>query len=238
MTDEAPLISMVTATYGRSEELRRLIDSLCAQRRGGFELIVVDQNPDDRVADVLAAARSNLPVTHIRIKPEGVSHARNEGAKAAKGDWLIFPDDDCWYPDDFMDNLRALMEKTTGDIYSGRAINISGQTIMGSFPDEPTSITRETIWNTVIEWLTLFRAETFRESGGFDPLIGPGSGSPWGGYEIQDLVLRCLENGATGRYDPAIRGYHPEDRSERSSPENVTKMRRYSQGKGYVMRRH
>lgn len=238
MTDDLPLISMVTATCGRSAELRRLVASLSAQTAGGFELIVVDQNRDARVAEALASHDGGFPVSHIRIAPEGVCHARNAGARAARGEWLLFPDDDCWYPDDFVATLRAVMARTPKDLYAGRAVDSAGRTIMGAFPDRPTPLTRETAWRTLIEWLTLFRADTFAEAGGFDPRIGPGAGSPWGGYEIQDIVLRCLANGAEGLYDPALRGHHPEDRSERGSPEDVAKMRRYSQGKGFVMRRH
>lgn len=238
MTDETPLFSMVVATYGRADELARLFNSLTAQTASRFEVIVVDQNADDRVKNVLERTRVSFPVTHVRIAPQGVNYARNEGAKIAKGKWLLFPDDDCWYPNDFLEKTLRLMQKTKADLYSGRAINEAGKTIMGKFPDEPVGLNRDTVWITMIEWMTVFRASVFRQSGGFDPQIGPGSGSPFGACEIQDIALHCLSNGATGIYDPALCGYHPEDVSDRASPANIAKMRLYSQGQGLVMHRH
>jgi len=48
--------SLVMATLGRTVEIDRCVDSLAAQTRRDFELIVVDQNPDDRLVPVVARA--------------------------------------------------------------------------------------------------------------------------------------------------------------------------------------
>ena len=42
------LISLVLATYGRTIELIRFLDCLDHQNFRSFELIVIDQNPDDK----------------------------------------------------------------------------------------------------------------------------------------------------------------------------------------------
>ena len=65
-----------------------------------------------------------------------------------------------------------------------------------------------------------------------------GSGTIWGAYEIQDLILKCLAQGAKGHYSPDLTGHHPEDRNDQTTPENIAKMYRYSAGLGYVMRGH
>ena len=56
------------------------------------ELIVVDNNSDDRTAEL--AARFGARVVFEPIHQ--ISRVRNAGAGAAKGDWLIFIDADCW----------------------------------------------------------------------------------------------------------------------------------------------
>jgi glycosyltransferase involved in cell wall biosynthesis len=61
-----------------------------AQRGWDFELIVCDNNSTDRTAEIARAAGATVvfePVNQI-------ARARNSGAAAATGDWLIFVDAD------------------------------------------------------------------------------------------------------------------------------------------------
>jgi glycosyltransferase involved in cell wall biosynthesis len=46
--------SLIVATIGRTAELRSLFESPAVQTHRDFEVIVVDQNPDDRVVQTLA----------------------------------------------------------------------------------------------------------------------------------------------------------------------------------------
>ena len=56
------------------------------------ELIVVDNNSDDRTAELAAQFGARVVFEPIHQ----ISRVRNAGAGAAKGDWLIFIDADCW----------------------------------------------------------------------------------------------------------------------------------------------
>jgi GT2 family glycosyltransferase len=49
MPSETVEISLVVATLGRTVQLDRLFESLARQDFTDFEVIVVDQNPDDRL---------------------------------------------------------------------------------------------------------------------------------------------------------------------------------------------
>lgn len=229
---------MVVATIGRSDELSLLLRSLCAQSRRDFEVIVVDQNPDDRLVPVLTAKEAELNIVHLRTDKHGVCRARNLGAAHARGEWLLFPDDDCWYPDDFLARLDAVRASHPADFYSGRAAAPDGRDIMGTFEPSAMPITRATVWTTLIEWMLTVRKAAFTKAGGFDENIGPGAKTAWGAYEVQDLALNLLSNGCRGYYDPSLMGHHPEDLSDRTTATNIAKMRVYSGGLGYVMRRH
>jgi glycosyltransferase involved in cell wall biosynthesis len=99
--------SLIVATINRYDELSFLLASLLDQTACDFELIVVDQNPDDRLGPLLqqwlqdARQRSsntnNAPhLVHLHALP-GLSKARNLGLEHATGDIIAFPDDDCWY---------------------------------------------------------------------------------------------------------------------------------------------
>jgi glycosyltransferase involved in cell wall biosynthesis len=83
-------LSIIIPTYNRPELLPRAVKSALAQTIEDFEVIVVDDASPQPV---------NLP-EHPRLRcirlPEnkGGSAARNIGAKAAKGRWLTYLDDD------------------------------------------------------------------------------------------------------------------------------------------------
>ena len=236
--DPVFLISMVVATLGRSNELELLFASLAAFGRRDFEIILVDQNPDERLAPIVARWRDRLNIQHLRTDRAGVCRARNLGASKARGAWLLFPDDDCWYPPDLLKRFEAVSQAAPADFYCGRAVNAEGETIMGRFEPAPRTIGRENVWTTLIEWMLFVRRDAFDRSGGFDARIGPGSGTPWGAYEVQDLALNLLSTGARGHYDPALTGHHPDDREQAATPDGARKMRFYGAGLGYVMRKH
>ena len=232
------LISMVASTLGRDVEMRLLLDTLSAQDDDRFELIVVDQNADDRLVQILSEYRGRFPIQHIKSAEKGLDRGRNLGARHATGDWLLFPDDDSWYPADFLKTLRRLIATEPADIYSGRSLNKDGKEIMVSFLPEDAEISRANIWHVLIEWVIVFRAETYRRAGGFDEDLGAGSGTPWNSGEGQDLVLRCLSQGAKGLFRRALYGFHPEEQPNANPDAHIAKMHGYSRGKGFVMRRH
>lgn len=97
--------SLILATIGRTEELKRFLASLDKQTLRRFELIMADQNPDDRIKPLLEPYQDHFPIMHLHRPTErGASKARNVGLQHANGDVLTFPDDDCWY-------LPQLLEK-------------------------------------------------------------------------------------------------------------------------------
>ena len=93
-------MSLVVATVDRVAELERLLASLEAQSFQDFEVLVVDQNEDERLAPVMAR-HPRLRLSHLRSE-RGVSRARNVGLRAAQGEIVAIPDDDCWYPENLL----------------------------------------------------------------------------------------------------------------------------------------
>ena len=99
--------SLVVATRGRDAELAELFDSLLAQGRADVEVIVVDQNADERLAPIIAAYEGRLPLLWRRSTVANACHARNLGLALARGDIVGFPDDDCLYPPGLLDRVAA-----------------------------------------------------------------------------------------------------------------------------------
>ena len=232
------LISMVVTTMGRDKELTRLLDSLLAQNDANIEVIIVDQNSDERLAPIVANFVDKLPVRRIKTEIRGATRGRNLGVSHSEGEWLFFPDDDSWYDADFVKRLREFIRTEPADIYSGRAVDADGKEIMVPMLPADAEITRENVWNVMIEWTVALRTGTFRAVGGFDEHVGVGAGTIWASGEIQDLVLRCLEHGARGLYRRALYGHHPELDLTLSEEAQIRKMYGYSVGYGFIMHRH
>lgn len=106
-----PRFSIVIPTYGRPQGLAQLLDSLAPQVEGrkGREIIVVNDGSGDpgyaAVVDRHAAGIRYIASTENR----GPGAARNRGAAEAAGDFLVFIDDDCTAPPDWLDGLALVL---------------------------------------------------------------------------------------------------------------------------------
>lgn len=96
-------VSVIVPTHNRPHFLGRAIDSLLAQTYRNTEVVVVDDNAPDTSAraDTQALMKkyeNNDRVIYIQNKkPLGGGPSRNEGIKAATGDYVTFLDDDDIY---------------------------------------------------------------------------------------------------------------------------------------------
>src|ERR1700742_2152768 len=99
--------SLIMATKGRGEEIGRFLLSLIRQDYSNFELIVVDQNEDNRLEVILKNSNLSSSIVHLKSAP-GLSRARNAGLAFATGDIIAFPDDDCWYPNGLLKRVVSV----------------------------------------------------------------------------------------------------------------------------------
>ena len=230
------MLSLIVATKGRASPFSQLFASLEAQSFRDFEVIVVDQNADDRVGTPETEGWS-FPVLHLRTPQEsGASRGRNAGFAEASGAIILFPDDDCWYDPGFLADALRRMGELGADVLSGRAAGADGCDINGRYLQARTTITRANVWTAGIEWVIFFTRAAFERLGGFDPAIGVGAETPWQSCEAQDVILRALEAGLRCVFDPAVFGRHAE--LDIRSPAMLRKGRAYARGFGYVLRRH
>src|SRR5262249_28949809 len=96
-----PRLSVVIPTYNRRASLATAIDSALAwlDTLGQGEILVVDDaSTDGREAAVQAAYAGRMAAGQLSFhrldKNGGVTAAKNEGARQAHGDWLLFLDSD------------------------------------------------------------------------------------------------------------------------------------------------
>ena len=61
-----PRFSLIVPTAGRTIEVAEFLASIVAQNRNDVELIVVDQNDDDRIVPLLRALPGSIAVIHLK----------------------------------------------------------------------------------------------------------------------------------------------------------------------------
>ena len=231
--------SVVVSTLGRTDTLVRLFDSLQEQSLRDLEVIVVDQNKDDRLGQLLSERHWQFPLTRIHTPNErGVCLGRNKGWRQAKGRLVVFADDDCWYPPWLFAKVDAVQRATDADMVSGRAADETGRSINGRFETAPQRIDRNNVWTTAIEWMIFFRRDIIDRIGGFDETIGPGADTPWGANEGQDIILRALSKGLVCHFDPGLYGFHAEFDLSKLDAAMLERAIVYGRGMGFVIRRH
>jgi glycosyltransferase involved in cell wall biosynthesis len=84
------MISVVIPTLNEGDYLEKTLRALKDQTYQDFEVIVSDSNSNDNTQDVAKRHGARVVVSERK----GPAHGRNEGAKAAKGDILVFIDAD------------------------------------------------------------------------------------------------------------------------------------------------
>jgi len=228
--------SILVATCGRTEELHQLFRSLADQTWRDFEVIVIDQNPDDRLVELIEGYSGLFLLRHLR-SAVGHSRAFNAGLSDITGEIVAFPDDDCWYDPHLLDRVeRFFRENPSWSGITGREIVPAGFSSGGRWDQRAGRITPSNIWRRAITF-TIFLRRSAVEGARFDESLGVGAGSPWGAGEETDYLLRAIERGHSIYYDPSVGVWH-RGRSGPYRPEIFAKARHYGMGIGRVLRKH
>ncbi|WP_153115699.1 glycosyltransferase family 2 protein [Rhodocyclus tenuis] len=203
------LLSLVLATYGRCDDVGRVLDSLLAQTDKDFEVLIVDQNADDRLAPhVRRGLAQGLNIRHLRLEKPSLAGARNLGIAEAAGEIVGFPDDDCWYePETVAEVRRAFAASGAIDGIVGCWVE---QSLANSAP-RPFGRLSCAQWRQFrsgsASSITLFiQRSLLLRLGGFDQRFGVGQW--YGAGEETDFILRALEAGACVEYRLEARVHH------------------------------
>lgn len=194
---------MVVPTRNRAARLRALLDSLAAQHAPPFEVIIVDNASEDdtlaAVADADASVESHVRAIHLP-RPMGPAVARNRGWRAARGEFVVFTDDDVVARPGWLAALWAAHERDPEALVQGQtrpdpreaqrlAAFSRSQVATGPGPWFQTC-------NIAYPRLLLERL------GGFDESFWEAAG------EDTDLGWRAVEAGARVVYEPAACNWH------------------------------
>lgn len=109
-----PSVSAVITSFNRPDLLVFTLKALARQKRGIDEAVVADDGSTADVLGALTAARPQLPFPIVFVRQENkgfrVGKSRNNAIRRAKGDFLVFFDQDIaappGYVSTFLENAR------------------------------------------------------------------------------------------------------------------------------------
>jgi GT2 family glycosyltransferase len=212
---KSPFISVIIPTLHRSRYLSPTVANLQSQSFTNAEIIIVDQSFELDATDLIQS--SLLPIQHLCDSGRGAARARNIGILAAKGNILLFLDDDVEIPgtDFLLQHVRAYTDPSVGGV-CGRTIELRTEFRRKTafrfrpfvfpiicLPTGDASFEKRVFVNSVKGCNMSFRADIIHTIGGFDERFGfPCI------YEETDVALKVSNLGHRILFCPEAMLFH------------------------------
>lgn len=232
--DWNPLVSVVICTLSRPRQLQNALNALLALDYSNFEIIVVDNGPEDTsTASMIREHYSDLSNLRYEAEPlRGLSAARNRGVEVANGEILAFTDDDIIVDRYWLSSL------VSGFDVEGTIACVTGLTLASELESPAQSLFEQygafnkgyesrlfkrdvNPASTILYPYTAgvfggggnsaLRLECFLGGLRFDRRLGPGSMAF--GAEDLDIFLQTILGGKYIRYVPGAIAWHEHRRS-------------------------
>jgi glycosyltransferase involved in cell wall biosynthesis len=236
-------LSIVIASYNRSESLRAFTEQLVHQVTPAgveWEVLVLDNNSTDGTKAVIAPLLERHPqrFKYTLERRQGKSLSLNTGIREATGDVLVFTDDDC-IPDPHW--LATIAQQFASD---PELAVIGGRVELFDKLDRPVSIrtgrertlisTTDELFSRLIGCNMAIHRRVFDVVSGFDPYLGPGTKLP--AMEDLDFLYQVFRAKLKIVYSPEVLVFHNHGRTTDAQIEALNRC--YVVGRGAFYCKH
>lgn len=114
-----PKISVIIPIYNGETYLRQCVKSIINQTYHDIEIIMVNNKSTDKTGEIceyFAAKDHRIRVIH-REEHGWICDGRNDGLRAAKGEWISFVDADDWLSPDYYEQILKNIGDNMFDIF-------------------------------------------------------------------------------------------------------------------------
>lgn len=117
MWKESNRVSIIIPVYNVEKFLKRCLDSVISQSHSNLDIILINDGSSDGSGEICDQyALKDKRVTVIHKQNEGLSEARNDGLKIARGDYVFFVDSDDYIHRETIERLLDTYIKTGADM--------------------------------------------------------------------------------------------------------------------------
>lgn len=189
-----PRVSFIIAHGGRDRlpQLQRTIRSLYAQRDVSIECLVVDQSAESVIQELPSQTNCLHLAKNDVASGWHKAWAFNAGARAAKGDILIFHDGDICAPQQYAAEVIKAIDANGSDVVSLQRflfyLDESSTTVVNQRDQIPSHLVPERVFQNWKGGTIAIRREAFFAIGGFDEGF-----VDWGG-EDDEFFDRCEQS--------------------------------------------
>jgi glycosyltransferase involved in cell wall biosynthesis len=217
-----PDLSVVICTRNRAQSLEQCIQRLMNSSDKRFELIVVDNAPDDDRTESVVAKFPG--VRYIKEERKGLDIARNTGAFSASHSIIAYTDDDVLVDEDWIKNLKHSFHNPMTMAVTGQVFPYELETESQYIFEKHWSFNKGYVpvtfdhkyflnhvsygvpaWDVGAGANMAFRKEIFRLAGWFDERLDVGASGCSGDSEFW---YRILAEGWNCDYLPYLFVYH------------------------------
>lgn len=201
-TTDWPKISVVVCSYNGSKTIRDTLEALKRVDYPDFEVIVVNDGSTDETPEIAKAYDVRL----ITTKNQGLGQARNVGLEAARGELIVYTDDDAYPPPPWLKYLALSFMRSEHACIGGPNLVPPEDGIIGQcVADSPGGPLHVLLTDDLAEHVPgcnmAFRRKKLAAIGGFDPLYRAA------GDDV-DVCWRLQERGWTVGFSPAAMVWH------------------------------
>lgn len=227
------LVTVAICSWNRAALLRETLQQMTHLEPDDsfdWELLVVDNNSTDETPAVLAEFAARLPLRPLHEPKPGKSNAANLAVKEARGEYILWTDDDVLVETNWVrEYVAAFRRYPNAEVFGGRIdpwfegtpprwLKDGFGTVAGCYAaidlNHPSGVAPETFYPLGAS-MALRRSSHLRHA--FDPRIGPQPGSSIRGEEWM-LVRELRREGAQVVWvpDAIARHFIPRDRQTES----------------------
>jgi GT2 family glycosyltransferase len=199
-----PTVSIIIPTFNGASRIAGCLDALLQQKAAPHaEILVVDDGSTDKTAEIVKQYSNVRLVSQANAGPAA---ARNRGALEARGEIVLFTDDDCIPASGWLTAMIAPFEAPgvvgVKGAYRTRQKQLVARFVQIEYEDRYRRMARFSDIDFIDTYSAAFRCEAFLEAGGFD------TDFPVACAEDAELSYRMSARGWRMKFAPDAVVYH------------------------------